>query len=420
MDVRTKLRLALGSVKDHASIGKAMVCRGDLFCAIDIAVVRATAHNNAPVDEQFVREILSLVSESPRAVSFLTRRISHRLHKTQDRIVALKTLLLVHRLLRGGAGDFKQELLKTYLYGDFPLNLHLFPRNSGDSIAFLHNYAAFLEERIRWVINQEGKLEPVLSHGSEFQFYEEKSKGAIFFRLPKCQAFLDRVMDCLPIDITWVDFITRVSLINILRESFQVYRSLSEGITALVDCFFDHKEPQRAMALEIYRRASSQSYKLSAFLENCKRIIGSISLEYPSIRIITMDCVSSMEESMSCSQTVGSWPISTDPPPSILDVERPSKQVTDTIREANIGEEVMEEPIGVLAVSPFPCKLETKISTEWVEFDKEDTQSSGLIFPGIDDQSSGLADDLRIDGLEIKQEKSNGYYNPFVDPVDGW
>ncbi|XXG72201.1 hypothetical protein AAC387_Pa07g1350 [Persea americana] len=372
MDARTKLRLALGSVKDHATIGKAMVFRHDLFCAIDIAVVRATAHNNAPVDEQFVREILSLVSKSPRAVTFLTRRISHGLHKTQDRIVALKTLLLVHRLLRGGARDFEQELLKTYLYGNFPLNLHLFPKNSGDSIAFLHNYAAFLVERMRWVINQEGKLEPVLSHGSEFQFYEKKSKGTIFFRLPKCQAFLDRVMDCFPIDMTWVDFITRVALINILRESFQVYRSLSEGITALVDCFFDHKEPQRAMALEIYRRASSQSYKLSAFLENCKRIIGSISLEYPSIRIITMDCVSAMEESMSCSQTVGSWPISTDHP-SILDVKKPSKQVTYTSREANIGEEVMEEPVGVL-VSPFPCKLETKISREWVEFDKEETK----------------------------------------------
>lgn len=313
-----------------------------------------------------------------------------------------------------------QELLKTRFCLDFHMNSHLLPRNSDNSIAnyaFLYNYAAFLEERMGWVINQEGKLEPVLSHVSAFQFYAEKSMGTIFNRLRRCQAFLDGIMGCLPIEMSGVDFITCIALINILRESFQVYSSLSEGITALVDCSFEYKEPERALALKIFRRAYPLSYKLSEFFDLCKRIIGANSLEYPSVRIITKDCVSAIEESMSCSQTSGSRPSWTDLHSSISDVKRPT-MVVDASGEANMDDEVVgEEPIGISG-SPFSCKLETKISTAWVEFDKEDKQSSCLFVAGIGDQSAGFAYDIWIGDLEMKQEKSSGYYNPFVDLMD--
>ncbi|XXG60651.1 hypothetical protein AAC387_Pa04g2503 [Persea americana] len=419
VDVRTKLRLALGSVKDHASIGKALIFGRELFSDIEIAVVRATGHDNTPIDERYVHEILFLVSNSPTSVAFLSRRISRRLNKTQDWIVALKTLLLVHRLLRGGDRNFEQDLRNTYLCGYLHLNLHCFPRNSDNSNSFLHDYAAFLEERLGWVINQAGKLEPVLTNSSQFQFYEEKSMETVFCRLPRCQEFLDRIMDCLPFDTA--DFITRIALINILRESFQVYTSFSEGITTLVDSFFDFKKPERAIALEIFRRASCQSYKLSEFFNNCKRITGAKNLDYPSVRIITMECVSTMEEVMSCSQTFGNGSFSalTDSPSSmIFDVVKPSEKVIDTSREEKTGEEVLEDPAVGISASPFSCKLETKISSVWVEFDEDDTKTSCFFFAGIGNASPGFADDLWFDGLEINQGKPFGYYNPFIDPMD--
>ncbi|TXG48468.1 hypothetical protein EZV62_024343 [Acer yangbiense] len=58
--------------------------------------------------------ILFLVSDSPGSIYFLAERISCRLGKTRDHLVALKSLMLIHRLLRGGNRFFEQQLLSGF------------------------------------------------------------------------------------------------------------------------------------------------------------------------------------------------------------------------------------------------------------------------------------------------------------------
>nr|DAD40456.1 TPA_asm: hypothetical protein HUJ06_014779 [Nelumbo nucifera] len=178
-----------------ASLGKAMIISHVGFSGIEISVVRATGHDNTAIDDKHLHEILFFVSNSPGSVPFLVERISYRLDKTRDRNVAPMTLLLIHRLLRGGDRYFEQDLRTTHLSVHLQMNItRWFPRNSSNqSLSFLHSYADFLAKRMGWMINQAGKMEPIMFQASEFRFYEEKSIEMVFHRLPKCQSGFDHM-----------------------------------------------------------------------------------------------------------------------------------------------------------------------------------------------------------------------------------
>ncbi|OMO77545.1 ENTH/VHS/GAT family protein [Corchorus olitorius] len=357
VDIQGKLRLALGSVKDHASIGKAMIYNhvheGKGFSDIEIAVLRATGHDNGPIEDKYMHEILFLVSNSPGSIPFLAERISRRLCKTRDRLVALKTLSLIHRLLRGGNRYFEQELRSAHVSGHLQMSTSCFLRkNSSDfsSFSFLHSYAAYLEERVGWAINQAGKLEPVMFNGMEFRCYQEKSVDLVFRRLPKCQAFIDRVLDCSPRHLLPADNLAQAAMGNTLKESFQVYLMFCEGIEILVNMFFELTTAARSLACEILKRASRQSIELHDLYENCKRIIENKNLEYPNVQIITMDHVLALEQ---CSSFMSKTP---SPSPSIMSKE---SEKEDKIADISFSS------------NPFSCSLETKISKVWVVFEED-------------------------------------------------
>ncbi|GLT63324.1 hypothetical protein SLA2020_358970 [Shorea laevis] len=154
------------------------------------------------------------------------------------------------------------------------MSYHWFQRSFNPSLCFLHKYAASLEERIRWVINQAGKLEPVMSIGLEFGSFLEKSVlDLVFQKLPIFLAFIDRVLDCSSFDIFPSDNLAVAAMSNTLKESFQVYFKFSEAVETLLNMFFGLTMPATAFACEILKRASQQSQGLHNFYENCKQII---------------------------------------------------------------------------------------------------------------------------------------------------
>ncbi|KAK2658418.1 hypothetical protein Ddye_004951 [Dipteronia dyeriana] len=344
VDIQGKLRLALGSVKDHATIGKAVIYNyhGKGFSDIEIAVVRATGHDHGPIDDKHMHEILFLVSDSPGSIYFLAERISRRLGKTRDRLVAM----LIHRFLRGGNRFFEQQLRNAYVFGHLQLSTRWLLRNSDPSVCFLHKYAGYLEERMRWIINPGGKLEPVMSQGMDI----------VFFKLPKCQDFIDGVLKSSPFDILACDNLAQVAMINTLKESFQVYMTFSEGVAALVNMFFDLARPARALACDVLERASRQSQELHDLYEKSKRIIGNKKLEYPSVHSITVEHITALEQCLGCSTT----------PPSILN------SLTKPAETGKEDEEDRQRHDVSMSTTLFSCTLETKISMVWVVFEDED------------------------------------------------
>jgi ANTH domain len=101
------MRKALGVVKDQTSIGLAKVS-SNMAPELDVLVVKVTSHDDAPAEERHLREILHLTSYSRAYVSYCVTAVSRRLSKTRDWIVALKSLMLIHRLLADGEPGFHQ------------------------------------------------------------------------------------------------------------------------------------------------------------------------------------------------------------------------------------------------------------------------------------------------------------------------
>ena len=417
VDIQGKLRLALGSVKDHASIGKAMMYHNyqhDGFSNIEIAVLRATGHDNGTIDDRYMHEILFLVSNSPGSIPFLAERISCRLGKTKDHVVALKTLVLIHRLLRGGNRSFEQELCKAHVSGHLQISTRCFTKSSDHpSVGFLHKYAAYLEERMSWLINQAGKLEPVMSKGLEFRRYDEKSIDMAFRILPKCQMLIDKVLECSPHDVLCSDHsLAQAAMSNTLRESFQVYMTFSEGIAALVNMFFDLTASARVLACEILKKASLQSQKLHDLYESCKQVVENKNLDYPSVQIISMNHVVALEQLGSpqnelAASLVSLSSISRPPPISGHFTKSREIELAVEAKESKRSEENID-----IDLSPTPTllswTLETKISMVWVVFEDE-VPNESQVLPAP--QKLGGADAV----CDIKSEygRPSVFLNPF-------
>lgn len=419
--IQGKLRLALGSVKDHATIGKAMIYNydGKGFSDIEIAVVRATGHDGGPIDDKYMHEILFLVSNSPGSIYFLAERISRRLGKTRDRLVSLKTLLVIHRLLRGGNRNFEQQLQNSYVSGYLQLSTCWILRNLDPSVSFLHKYAAYLEERMGWVINQAGKLEPVMSPDVEFQYYGEKSIDMVFRKLLKCQGFIDKVLQTSPFDSLPCDNLIQAAMINTLKESFQVYMTFCEGLAALVDMFFDLARRARALACDILKRASQQTQGLNDLYENCKRMIDNKNLEYPSVQIVTMEHVMALEQCLGCTpaRSFGCPTLSktTSSIPPILSCLTKSAELQAAMT-GNEGEKDNQKNEVSVSSTLFSCTLETKISKVWVVFEDEDFKKSGSPVAGFfsDIPVHQTPPEIMVSSRETGHSKPCSYLNPFL------
>ncbi|WOL14895.1 hypothetical protein Cni_G23676 [Canna indica] len=145
------IRKALGTVKDQTSIGLAKVS-SNMAPELDVAIVKATSHDDEPANEKHIREILNMTSYSRGYVSACIATVSRRLGKTHDWIVALKALMLVHRLLTDGDPSFQHEILYATRRGTRLLNMADFRdeahSNSWDHSAFVRTYALFLDQRL--------------------------------------------------------------------------------------------------------------------------------------------------------------------------------------------------------------------------------------------------------------------------------
>ncbi|EEE58790.1 hypothetical protein OsJ_10325 [Oryza sativa Japonica Group] len=151
------IRKALGAVKDQTSIGLAKVT-SNIAPELDVLIVKATSHDDEPAEERHIREILHLTSGSRAHVAAAVAGCSRRLSRTRDYVVALKSLMLVHRLLADGDPSFHRELLHATRRGTRLLNLSDFRdeahSGSWDHSAFVRTYALYLDQRLEFFLHE--------------------------------------------------------------------------------------------------------------------------------------------------------------------------------------------------------------------------------------------------------------------------
>ncbi|KAM3350740.1 hypothetical protein ACQJBY_023052 [Aegilops geniculata] len=298
-------RKAYGALKDTTTVSLASL--NSDFKDLDVAIVKATNHVECPPKDRHLRKIVAASSMArPQAdVAYCIHALARRLTRTRSWIVALKTLVVIHRLLRDGDPTFREELL-NFTQRVQILQLSNFKDNSSpiawDYSSWVRTYGLFLEERLQCFrilkYDIEAERLPKQGQGSEKAHSQtrELDSQALLEQMPALQQLLYRLIGCRPEGAANTNYLVQYALALVLKESFKIYCAINDGIINLVDKFFEMPRHDALKALEIYRRAGQQAGNLSDFYENCRGLELARNFQFPTLREPPQTFLSTMEE----------------------------------------------------------------------------------------------------------------------------
>ncbi|CAN4110610.1 unnamed protein product [Withania somnifera] len=289
----SKLSKVIGAVKDQTSISLAKVGSSASLSDLEVAIVKATRHDEYPQEERHKREILNLTFY-PRGyvgacVSFLSRRLS----KAKNWIVALKALMLIHRLLCDGDSSYEEEIFFVTRQGTRLLNMSDFRdsrSNSWDGSAFVRSYALYLDEHLEFRMqSRRGKLSAFAYNDDEeevSQSHNARGNDRVFSRIHHLMQLLERFLACRPAGPAKNNQVVTVALHLLVKESFQLYYDLTEITILLFDKFTELSIPDSVKVLEIFFRINKQYEEIQQFYDWGKTGGVTRNPGYPEIEII--------------------------------------------------------------------------------------------------------------------------------------
>ncbi|KAK7329154.1 hypothetical protein VNO77_23302 [Canavalia gladiata] len=298
-------RKAYGALKDSTKVGLAKV--NSEYKELDIAIVKATNHVEYPPKERHVRKIFyATAAHQPRAdVAYCIHKLSKRLSKTRNWIVAIKILIVVHRTLREGDPTFREEIL-NYSRRGHVLQISNFKDDSSplawDCSAWVRTYALFLEERLECfrVLKYDIEAERLTKSSPASTKVHSRTRSLVgedlLEQLPALQQLLYRLLGCMPEGCAYSNYLVQYALALVLKESFKIYCALNDGIINLVDMFFDMSRHDAVKALNIYKRAGQQAENLADFYEYCKGLELARNFQFPTLKQPPPSFLATMEE----------------------------------------------------------------------------------------------------------------------------
>ncbi|KAK7412110.1 hypothetical protein VNO78_03557 [Psophocarpus tetragonolobus] len=396
----SKLRRALGAVKDQTSIGLAKVGSSTSLADLDVAIVKATRHDEYPAEEKHIREILSLTCYSRAFISACVNTLARRLNKTKSWTVALKTLILIQRLLLEGDPAYEQEIFFSTRRGTRLLNMSDFRDNSKsdswDFSAFVRTYALYLDERLEYKMqSRRGKRSIYSFDEDEEERERERDRDTekeiivrstpvhdmkleqIFSKMQHLQLLLERFLACRPTGGAKNHRIVTVALYPIVKESFQMYYDISEILSILIDRFPDMEVAECVKVYDFFCRVGKQFDELDLFYGWSKSIGIARSSEYPEIERVTLKKLEVMEEFIKdksvLAQSNRSKAI------EYIHMEEEEEEEEEEEVEEEEEAEVAEEDVNATKALPAPAAEERneELSVEEVKEEAKVVQTEG-------------------------------------------
>ncbi|CAN1843432.1 Clathrin coat assembly protein AP180 [Linum perenne] len=310
----SKLRKAIGAVKDQTSISFAKISSTNAS-NLEVLILKATRHDDAPIDDRYVAEVLSLISSSKAYAAACALVISKRIGRTRNWIVALKSLLLVLRIFQDGDPYFPREVLHAMKRGARILNLSGFRDDSNSSpwdfTAFVRTFALYLDERLDCFIT--GKLQRRFTNRNrrcsdgdprsrrfrqptKMYFSDSMKPPVLLDRISYWQKLLDRAMATKPTGSAKSNRLVQICLYAVVQESFDLYRDISDGLALLLDSFFHLPYQSCATAFQACVKASKQFEELCSYYDFCKSVGVGRTSEYPSVQRISEELIETLQE----------------------------------------------------------------------------------------------------------------------------
>lgn len=319
------IRKAIGAVKDQTSISLAKVA-GNVAPDLEVLVVKATTHDNEAADDKYAREILNLMSHSRGYVNACVFAVSKRLSKTSDWIVALKALMLVHKLLNEGGPVFRQEMMFASRKGMRVLNVTDFRddahSNSWDHSAFVRGYALYLDQKLELVAygrkqsagDEDKKRHDEDGYGGmdrKVRSYDDLSdsrreKNEVFMfkdiapekvleRLNQLLRLLDRFLASRPTGAAKNTRMVLVAVYLLVRDGFRLYADIFDALKYLLDCFLELDYGFSVEAFDAYVNAAKMIDSLNGFFDWVKDVGLVRSSEFPEVQNISDHLLGSLE-----------------------------------------------------------------------------------------------------------------------------
>ncbi|XP_065854964.1 putative clathrin assembly protein At2g25430 [Euphorbia lathyris] len=281
-----RFRKVICALKEHSSVRYAKVATFGGFCDLNLIIIKATAPNDFPLPQRYINELLNIFSICPSSFHSFSLSFTSRFGRTRSWKVALKCLLLLHRLLRSlpQHSPFRAELLWIRSNG----LLSLYPcrfrddssSNPEDYTIFIRSYAQLLNELLDCFT-----LEEVDEEEDMGERLQDKMSEMLEI-LPQLQSLIDRVMECRPRGAAARSFIVESAMKHIIRDSFKCYTTFRKEIVHVLDNLIQMPYRSCILSFGIYKKAAKQAEELCEFYEWCKVKGFCGSYEYPFIEKI--------------------------------------------------------------------------------------------------------------------------------------
>ncbi|KAK9091991.1 hypothetical protein Syun_026902 [Stephania yunnanensis] len=302
----SKFRKAIGAVKDHTSIGIAKVSKTP-SSVLDVAILKATTHEELPVDDRYVYDIINILDSTTPTSSTITstscaRAIAKRLSRTRNWVVATKCLYVLLRLFQHGGNNshFPHHLVSATKRGVKVLNLPNFRTTDASSNStpwdyayFIRTFALYLDERLQSHLKNKivipNKEDKTLS-------VKDMSLETLLDRIFCWQRMIDRIVATEPTGAAKGNRVVQTCLYGVVKESFDLYRDVSEGLNVLLDSFYQLDYQHCVDAYQVCVKAAKQFEELSSFYTLCRSIeVGRVS-EYPTVDTISDVVIESLHD----------------------------------------------------------------------------------------------------------------------------
>ncbi|KAK6784880.1 hypothetical protein RDI58_018335 [Solanum bulbocastanum] len=316
----SKLKKAIAAVKDQTSISLAKVST-NTTSTLDVAVLKATTHDDVPVDERYIQEVVQLVSSNKAYAAACARAIGKRIGRTRNWIVALKSLILVLRIFQDGDPYFPREVLHAMKRGAKILNLSNFRDDSNSSpwdfTAFIRTFALYLDERLDCFLT--GKLQKRCNYNDREntnylrsssdnsrsrsrsrtrtnEAIREMKPPMLLDKISYWQRLLERAIATRPTGAAQTNCLVQAALYAVVQESFDLYKDISDGLTLLLDSFFHLPYQTCVNSFQTCVKSTKQFKEINSFYSLCKSIGVGRTSEYPSVQTITDELIESLQE----------------------------------------------------------------------------------------------------------------------------